>query len=251
MYMHIYICIHRNWSFLLWPHLYSPISQIGWCCFYYFVRNSLVTWLEALCARIFFRFENIGFADIFLCVCARSLSFPFSKPARSLSFCFFFWKKSNQRINFFFGTTLGLESFDSGKCISTHPCWYKKKDSNIICNVNAKTREINIITYTITNRHCSLRLIWLNCVCFLMKQIFRPSQPGSCTWLSLFLLCADHTCVLVCVRVLFAFPPPYFIFGIMCVGVRVVPNSSPNCVDRTRVWHLELALITRTFAPIQ
>ena len=26
---------------------------------------------------------------------------------------------------------------------------------------------------------------------------FDPSQPGSCAWLSPFLLCADHTCVLV------------------------------------------------------
>ena len=33
----------------------------------------------------------------------------------------------------------GLASFDPGNCNSTHPCWYTKKDSNIICNVNAKT----------------------------------------------------------------------------------------------------------------
>jgi len=40
-------------------------------CFYYFVRNSLVALLEALCARIFsFIFVNIGFVpDIFFCVC--------------------------------------------------------------------------------------------------------------------------------------------------------------------------------------
>jgi len=35
---------------------------IDWCCFYYFVRNSLVALLEALCARIFlFRFVNVVF----------------------------------------------------------------------------------------------------------------------------------------------------------------------------------------------
>ena len=44
---------------------------VDWCCFYYFVRNSLVALLEALCARIpFFRFVNIGvswrFAPFFL-----------------------------------------------------------------------------------------------------------------------------------------------------------------------------------------
>ena len=37
----------------------------------------------------------------------------------------------------------GLASFDPGNCNSTHPCWYTKKDSNIICNVNAKTRVMN------------------------------------------------------------------------------------------------------------
>ena len=44
-------------------------SLIDWCCFYYFVRNSLIALLEALCARIFFfRFVNIGFFwHFFLC----------------------------------------------------------------------------------------------------------------------------------------------------------------------------------------
>jgi len=39
------------------------------------------------------------------------------------------------------------------------------------------------------------------CVCArsLTKPFFRPSKPGSCAWLSPFLLCADCTCVLVCV----------------------------------------------------
>jgi len=41
--------------------------SIDWCCFYYFVRNSLVALLEALCARIFsFRFVYIGFCLWFL-----------------------------------------------------------------------------------------------------------------------------------------------------------------------------------------
>jgi len=31
----------------------SLMRQFDWCCFYYFVRNSLVALLEALCARIF------------------------------------------------------------------------------------------------------------------------------------------------------------------------------------------------------
>ena len=39
-------------------------TLIDWCCFYCFVRNSLVALLEALCARIFsFRFVKIGFVS--------------------------------------------------------------------------------------------------------------------------------------------------------------------------------------------
>ena len=47
------------------------VWQFDWCCFYYFVRNSPVALLEALCARIFFfRFVNIGFfLTIFFVVC--------------------------------------------------------------------------------------------------------------------------------------------------------------------------------------
>ena len=58
---------------------FSQIHTIDRCCFYYFVRNSLVALLEALCARIFsFRFVNIGFfLTLFFCVCARSLTKPF------------------------------------------------------------------------------------------------------------------------------------------------------------------------------
>jgi len=39
--------------------LISIPAGFDWCCFYYFVRNSLVALLEALCARIFsFRFVH-------------------------------------------------------------------------------------------------------------------------------------------------------------------------------------------------
>ena len=95
-------------------------NLIDWCCFYYFVRNSLVALLEALCARIFsFRFVNIGFC---------------------------FWKK------------------------------------------------IYIYKYI-----CIYKYILCVCVRSLTNSSFRLSQPGSCAWLSPFLLCADCTCVLVCV----------------------------------------------------
>jgi len=44
--------------------------------------------------------------------------------------------------------------------------------------------------------------VFLVCVCVcarsLTKSFFRPSQPGPCARLSLFLLCVDCTCVLVC-----------------------------------------------------
>ena len=52
-------------------------ALIDWCCFYYFVRNSLVALLKALCARIFFfRFVNIGFVSGFFvwCLCVQGLS---------------------------------------------------------------------------------------------------------------------------------------------------------------------------------
>ena len=76
----------RMWSWKTPPRMaiYPSTWQIAksmydWCCFYYFVRNSLVDLLETLCARIFsFRFVNIGF---FLTFCfgvrARSLTKPF------------------------------------------------------------------------------------------------------------------------------------------------------------------------------
>jgi len=35
-------------------------AAIDWCCFYYFVRNSLVALLEALCARKGYKFGLIG-----------------------------------------------------------------------------------------------------------------------------------------------------------------------------------------------
>jgi len=89
-------------------HCFVRFYCFDWCCFYYFVRNSIVALLEALCAEIFsFRFANIGFVSeffFFVFVSARSLTKPF----------------------------------------------------------------------------------------------LRLSQPGSCAWLSSFLLCADCTCVLVC-----------------------------------------------------
>jgi len=88
------------------------VDEFDWCCFYYFVRNSLIALLEALCVRIFSWDSRISvffwhfFACLFvLCVCARCLT----------------------------------------------------------------------------------------------KLFFCPSQPGSCAWLSPFLLCADCTCVLLCV----------------------------------------------------
>jgi len=37
------------------------------------------------------------------------------------------------------------------------------------------------------------------CARSLTKPFFCPPQPGSCAWLSPFVLCADCTCVLVCV----------------------------------------------------
>jgi len=52
-----------------WSSVEARGLKIDWCCFYYFVRNSLVALLEALCARIFFfRFVNIFFCLFFFWV---------------------------------------------------------------------------------------------------------------------------------------------------------------------------------------
>ena len=61
---------------VLWAY---TLSLSDWCCVYYFVRNSVLALLEALCARIlFFRFVNIGlllnFFSFFLRVQGLSLS---------------------------------------------------------------------------------------------------------------------------------------------------------------------------------
>ena len=39
-------------------------------------------------------------------------------------------------------------------------------------------------------------------ILFLTQSFVCPSEPGSCAWLSPFFLCANHTCVLVCVCLL-------------------------------------------------
>jgi len=58
-------------------------------------------------------------------------------------------------------------------------------------------------------RFVNIGFIWhFFCFCFVCartvtKPFFRPSQPGSCAWLSPFLLCADCTCVLVYVLLCF------------------------------------------------
>jgi len=63
------------------PMFTTKDLTVNWCCFYYFVRNNLVSLLEALSARIpFCRFVNIGFSwhfvffFSFLFFCARPLS---------------------------------------------------------------------------------------------------------------------------------------------------------------------------------
>jgi len=95
-----YFC--QNWFNFFWnsgiyknDHFLGPFS-IDWCCFYYFVRNSLVALLEALCAQILcFRFVNIGFfltfLSPFLCVCKALVSnkslFPASLNQATVSGC--------------------------------------------------------------------------------------------------------------------------------------------------------------------
>jgi hypothetical protein len=67
----------QSWNFCTVTNLSrmsasAMFSLFDRCCFYYFVRNSLVALLAALCARIFsFKFVNIGFflTHFFLCMC--------------------------------------------------------------------------------------------------------------------------------------------------------------------------------------
>jgi len=54
------------------PRSHPAWVSFDWCCFYYFVRNSLVALLEALCTRI--RFVNIGFFLTFFLVCVCKVS---------------------------------------------------------------------------------------------------------------------------------------------------------------------------------
>ena len=72
---------HLSWSC---PSQYlRHHTVIDWCCFYYFVRNSLVALLEALCARIFSLDSWISvFSDIYFLVCARSLTKPSFRPSQ-------------------------------------------------------------------------------------------------------------------------------------------------------------------------
>ena len=105
----VHICVHARYRICICAHV--CLACFDWCCLYYFVRNSLVAFLEALCARIFSW-------DLWTSV--------------------FFW-------HFFSVFWFGV------------------------------------------------------CARSLTKPFFQPSQPGSCAWLSPFLLCADCTYVLVCV----------------------------------------------------
>jgi len=43
----------------------DTIEVFDWCCFYNFVRNSLVALLEAMCSNLCLRFVNIGFSCLF------------------------------------------------------------------------------------------------------------------------------------------------------------------------------------------
>jgi len=66
-----------DWPMIFWPYK-ELIFPIGWCCFYYFVRNSLVALLEALCCRIFSLDSWISvFFWHFFFVVVRSLTKPF------------------------------------------------------------------------------------------------------------------------------------------------------------------------------
>ena len=53
-----------------------------WCCFYYFVSNTLVSLLEALCARNFSSDSWISVFSWHFIVCARSLTKPFFHPSQ-------------------------------------------------------------------------------------------------------------------------------------------------------------------------
>ena len=73
--------------FFVCPYINGPLhlaaarpGSIDWCCFYYFVINSLVILLEDLCAWIFSLDSWISVFSIifcFVCVCARSPTKPF------------------------------------------------------------------------------------------------------------------------------------------------------------------------------
>jgi len=81
-----YLQSHLNSMYIIsrkcgWPSVKScwirtDMSSFDWCCFYYFIRNSLVALLEALFARIFCRSEVLVYYHFFVLffVYAESLS---------------------------------------------------------------------------------------------------------------------------------------------------------------------------------
>jgi len=87
-------------TLLLCIRIKLHFSGFDWCCFCYFVRNSLVALLEALCARIFplDSWMSVFFWHFFCffcaCVCARSLTKPFfrlSQPGSCAWLSPFLW----------------------------------------------------------------------------------------------------------------------------------------------------------------
>jgi len=52
IFMYMYIRIHVNICIYIYTYI-NVYTYIDWLCFYYFVRNSLVALLEALCARTY------------------------------------------------------------------------------------------------------------------------------------------------------------------------------------------------------
>jgi len=76
----------NNWSTLTKRFIctrFEKYTAIDWCCFYLFVRNSLVAFLEALCARIFSSDSWYRYFLYFWCAYARSLTKPFFHPSQT------------------------------------------------------------------------------------------------------------------------------------------------------------------------
>ena len=135
------------------PWILNKIGFVDWYCFYYFTRDSLVAWLEALFVRFFliwilgvlsffrfffvFSFISFKFSRACVCMCWSSQLWPWQTYRRPQSgFCVWF-----SPFLVFANCTCVLVRVCLRKCVNI--CKYKQARNDVICNIKVKM-EINV-----------------------------------------------------------------------------------------------------------